>query len=128
MEEIKESSHSVKVLTIIALALISICLLVYYYLDQGEKARADTFAKCLTEQNAAIYGASWCTHCYKQRKALGFSKYLNYTECSDNPSDEIAGVCREINITVFPTWIINGTRYIGEQDLEFLQNVTGCWQ
>jgi len=82
----------------------------------------DYFARCLSEKGATMYGASWCGHCQNQKKIFGDSfKYVNYVECPENQQ-----LCNEKGIMGYPTWIINGEKYTGEQSIEKLSQLTGC--
>lgn len=43
----------------------------------------DTFAQCLTEKGAIMYGAKNCPNCLKQKNMFGDSfQYINYVECT----------------------------------------------
>ena len=88
----------------------------------------DAFAKCLTLQNATLYGASWCPHCSNQKEMFGDSvKYLMYVECADSSNPQIqTPACEQAKIEGYPTWIINGKQYAGEQSLDGLSKLTGC--
>lgn len=83
----------------------------------------DFFAKCLTKEGFTMYGASWCPHCLREKKAFGSSfKYVQYVECPDNPQK-----CTDAGILSFPTWIDhNGTKYVGEQGIIKLSTESGC--
>jgi uncharacterized membrane protein len=79
-------------------------------------------AEHLSKTDAKFYGASWCPHCNEQKTKFGSSvKRIPYVECSPGgqraPS---APICKEKNITSYPTWIINGQRYTGIQELDTL--------
>jgi len=92
-----------------------------------QQSNYDDFAKCLTEKGATLYGAYWCPHCNNQKKLFGSSlKYLNYVECDPNGENAKPELCKQNNITGYPTWIINGTHYEGEQPLQQLSSLTGC--
>jgi len=82
----------------------------------------DEFAKCLSEKEVSMYGASWCSHCNNQKKMFGDSfKYVNYIDCPENQD-----LCNEKGIQGYPTWIINGKQYPGEQTFQKLSELTGC--
>lgn len=88
----------------------------------------DALAKCLAEKGVTMYGASWCPHCQAQKKLFGDSfQYINYVECSNdqNPQAE-SQQCQDANISGYPTWIINGAQYPGEQTFYDLAKNAGC--
>jgi len=82
----------------------------------------DTFAQCLFEKDAIMYGTEWCSHCQNQKKAFGKSfQYINYVDC-DKYSEE----CLKNGVRGYPTWIINEESYSGEQSLPRLASLSGC--
>lgn len=83
----------------------------------------DTFAQCLKDKGAVMYGADWCPHCQNEKKAFGDSfRLVPYVECPDNPQ-----VCIEKGIQGYPTWIFSdGGRFEGEQGLQKLSAASGC--
>ena len=83
----------------------------------------DTFAKCLTERGAKMFGAYWCLHCKNEKAAFGDSfKYINYVECTEQVNECIAA-----GITGYPTWVLSdGTKLVGEQGLEKLSKSAKC--
>ena len=83
----------------------------------------DDFAKCLADKGAVMYGAAWCSHCQKEKKAFGESfKYITYVECPLDPKK-----CLEADIPGYPTWIFgDGTRLEGEQGITNLSEASGC--
>ena len=92
----------------------------------GEKDLA-SFANCLTESGAKFYGAYWCSHCNTQKEGFGESaELIPYVECDQNGPNSQVELCSEAGITGFPTWIINGEKYMGRQSHEELAKLTGC--
>jgi glutaredoxin len=82
----------------------------------------ESLAKCLTANNTVMYGTSWCPHCQNQKKAFGASfQYINFVDC-----DADAAACTDAGIQGYPTWIINGTSYAGEQNIYDLAKNSGC--
>jgi uncharacterized membrane protein len=83
-------------------------------------------AEHLSKSDAKFYGASWCPHCQEQKKKFGSSvNRIPYVECSPGgPQAPAAPVCKEKNIQSYPTWIINGQRYTGVQQLDELAQVS----
>ena len=79
-------------------------------------------AEHLAKTNAKFYGASWCPHCAEQKEMFGSSvKRLPYVECSPGgPGTPQAPVCNQAGVESYPTWTINGQRYVGTQSLENL--------
>ena len=98
-----------------------------YYISglTGSAVKSDgseELARCLTENGAKLYGASWCPHCQNQKALFGEAgQYLPYIECTEKPEE-----CRAASITAYPTWIINGEKYMGEKSLEELKSLSGC--
>lgn len=79
-------------------------------------------AEHLTKTNAKFYGAGWCPHCKEQKEMFGSSvKRVPYVECSPGgPGTPQAAVCTAAGVESYPTWTIDGQRYVGTQSLENL--------
>ncbi len=88
----------------------------------------DTFAKCLAEKKATMYGSFLCPHCDDQKKLFGSSfRYVPYVECSIRGSRQMTFPCMAAQIRFTPTWIFaNGDRFTGVQLLRNLSEKTGC--
>ncbi|KAL3696822.1 hypothetical protein R1sor_010898 [Riccia sorocarpa] len=89
-----------------------------------------TLAKYLQSIGAKMYGAFWCSHCYEQKQMFGREamKYVDYVECYPEgyrKGVQIAKACDAANIQGFPTWIIKGKTYSGEQDFDGLAKASG---
>jgi len=87
----------------------------------------DTFAQCLTDKGAVMYGAEWCAHCKEQKAVLGDSfRFIKYIECPDNIQ-----FCINKGIKGYPTWLIGtSTKQIEGFDknktMKELSEATGC--
>ena len=82
----------------------------------------DTFAQCLTEKGATMYGTEWCPHCKNQKASFGNSfQYVDYVDCDRNKAK-----CLAAGVRGYPTWIIDGEKYPGEQQLYKLSSLTEC--
>lgn len=88
----------------------------------------DEFATCLGEKGAIFYGAFWCPSCQDQKKVFGNSQdKLPYVECSTPDGNSQLDVCRDAEITGYPTWEFgDGSREGGKVSLEVLAEKTGC--
>lgn len=88
----------------------------------------ENLAKCITEKGAKFYGASWCSHCKSQKEMFGeAAAFLPYVECSTPDGESQLDVCKDNNITSYPTWeFSDGSRELGEVSLEKLSEKTGC--
>eukprot|EP00249_Psilotum_nudum_P017191 c26201_g1_i2 orf=520-1581(-) len=89
-----------------------------------------SLAKHLKSLGAKMYGAFWCSHCYEQKQMFGREAlgYLEYVECYPEgyrQGVKMATACYEANIQGFPTWIINGKVFSGEQKLSELARISG---
>lgn len=85
---------------------------------------SEEFALCIGESNTTMYGTEWCSHCKNQKKLFGDNfDYVKYVDCDKNPD-----ACIAAGVKGYPTWVINGNSYAGEQSLEKLAYLTGCEQ
>lgn len=100
------------VVTLLILAIVSYSL--YSFAKPGPY---DSFAKCLSEKGAVMYGAmDWCKYTQAQKGMFGNSfKYINYHEHQDLPG-----------IKKTPTWVINGEWQENTQSFDKLAALTGC--
>ncbi len=108
---------------ILGVIIILSALLVYIeYKKQAFPGEYDNFAKCLTENNATMYGTEWCTHCKAQKALFGKSfQHVNYVDC-----DRAKDICLQNGVTGYPTWIIGNESYPGTQSLKTLSDLTKC--
>ncbi|MDO8516552.1 MAG: hypothetical protein Q7S33_00345 [Nanoarchaeota archaeon] len=92
-----------------------------------QNADLEKIAICLSEKGAQMYGASWCGHCTNQKAMFGdAAKSLPYIECDANSPNAQVDKCQQAGITGYPTWIINGQAYPGEQSIDELKKLSGC--
>ncbi len=81
----------------------------------------ENLAKCIAK-NSIVYISNGCVACNKQENIFGDNfKYLNLIDCTEEPEK-----CREDGIVRVPTWIINGEKIEGVQDIEKLKELTKC--
>lgn len=94
----------------------------------GGRTDLDGFASCLKDKGAVFYGAFWCSHCQDQKTLFGTAvKLMPYVECSTPDSKGQTAICVEKGVKNYPTWIFaDGSREVGEMDLETLAARTGC--
>ena len=92
------------------------------------KVTLETFAQCLAEKKATMYGSFLCSHCDDQRKMFGSSfQYVPYIECSVRGSRQMSFPCIAAQIRYTPTWIFaDDERRTGVQSLKELSAKTGC--
>lgn len=89
--------------------------------------KTDALAKCLTEKGVKMYGAYGCPHCQNQKEAFGDSfQYVDYVECDAKGLNGNPTACEIAGIQGFPTWVIGGIKYSGEQELSTLAKIAGC--
>ena len=81
----------------------------------------EELTKCIAEKTT-LYVSTGCSACAKQKDIFGDNyKFLNKTDCAIFPEK-----CREADITVVPTWIINKEAIKGVQTIEELKQLTNC--
>jgi len=89
-----------------------------------EEENLDDFAKCLTEKEVKVYGANM----HNNKELFGDSwQYVTYIECAVEGQPQVqTAACTVAGISGYPTWIINGDKYPGEQTLVNLAKLSGC--
>ncbi len=110
---------------------VSLALVMAFCVAQpacSAEKKMDTFAKCLTEKKAVMYGASTCSHCADQKEMFGPSfQYVTYVECMVPGSRAETEQCKSLGIKHTPTWIFgDGSRLEGAIPLDKLSQQTGC--
>lgn len=87
----------------------------------------DSFARCLKDSGAKLYGATWCSHCQNQKQIFGKSlKLVPYVECA-MPSGGTSPICKNAGVESYPTWIFGGgARESGVVSISDLAKKTGC--
>ncbi len=118
---IKENSIWIFILGAIIVGLL---ILTFTSTRPGE---LDTFAQCLEEEGAVMYGAFWCPACNSQKQMFGRShREIPYIECS-NPDRNQNELCDAEGIQQYPTWeFADGERLVGVASLEDLAERTSC--
>ena len=87
----------------------------------------DSFAQCIKDSGAKLYGASWCSHCKNQKKLFGNSKNLPYVECATPDGKGQVQICTDAKIEGYPTWVFaDESSQSGELSFEILSQKTGC--
>lgn len=112
----KKRGLIITIVIIIAIIITSIIILT----KSNSKVSEET-AKCIG-QNSQLYAQLGCHACENQEKMFGKNyKHLNVTDCWFERDK-----CLEVQISATPTWIIQGEKYIGVQNIERLKELTGC--
>jgi len=94
----------------------------FSYMSSATPGRFDSFAKCLKEKGAVVYGNDFCSYTQKQLSWFEKSrKELNYVKCADNKQ-----LCDSKGVRTTPTWEINGAMYPEVQTFERLSTLSGC--
>jgi glutaredoxin len=115
--------NNLKFKIIVSLVILAGGLVVFWARSGSDASALDGFVQCLAERDIVMYGADWCPHCKKEKKAFGSSfQYVPYVECPDEPQ-----LCNEKGIKGYPTWIFpDGKRLEGRQGIEKLSEESGC--
>ncbi|HMS91170.1 MAG TPA: hypothetical protein PKC87_03040 [Candidatus Absconditabacterales bacterium] len=105
------------------IALMGIFAVIFFAgcAQQTPKENLDTFAQCLTDNGAVMYGSVTCSHCQDQKKMFGESfEKINYVECTQE-------FARCSTLKGVPTWEFkDGSQLEGFQELSVLANKTNC--
>ncbi len=81
------------------------------------------FVSCLEEQEFVVYGASWCGFSVQVIEMFGGKEAIDpiYVECTEQEE-----LCREKEISGYPTVMINDQPYQGERSLTGFAEQTEC--
>lgn len=111
LEKERKTKKKIKIIGLTVIIFLVISSLFTFYLRSPGKY--DSFAKCLTEKGAIMYGEDWCQYTQGQKGMFGKSfKYINYEVKTD--------------LKKRPTWIIDGKTYETVQSFQRLSSLTGC--
>ncbi|PJA46955.1 hypothetical protein CO172_03305 [Candidatus Uhrbacteria bacterium CG_4_9_14_3_um_filter_36_7] len=96
-------------------------------------SKLDSFASCLSQKEAKMWGTWWCPNCQAQKKDFGTSfRFIESIECSSPGQKNLLPVCQNAQVwkgenPAFPTWeFADGSTLIGRQPLSNLAEKTGC--
>lgn len=112
-------------LILIAIIVAGIGLSFY---SSSQPGPYDALAQCIEKNDVKFYGAFWCPHCEATKRLFGRSaKLLPYVECSTADGQGQTQICKDKDITSYPTWIRpDGARFNGEHTVEEWAAFSGC--
>lgn len=130
----RENKKNSKLMLLVGIVLLlGIVFVLVFAMNSGpsySQEDINTFAKCITEKGAVMYGAFWCPHCADVKKMFGESfRYVTYVECDPRGENEQSLLCIEKDIQNYATFEFNDnpeTRLVGEPSFEELAAATGC--
>ncbi len=77
--------------------------------------------KCIGD-NSVLYIQTGCGACKVQEDMFGeYYEQLRVVDCVYNSQ-----ICQDAEIKATPTWVIDGEKYVGVQEIEELQKTTKC--
>lgn len=130
MEEKNSSGPGAISIGVILIAFVALAYFLFsssmaaapaYFPPEGRPVSPE-FAKCITDSGAVLYGSNRCSHCTAQKDLFGEAiEEIEFIDC-----DASAELCSMAGITAFPTWVIDGKKYLGTQSLQTLADLTGC--
>lgn len=99
----------------------------------SNKVNYNEFAKCLAANDVVFYGAFWCPHCARVKKAFGKDawQYVNYVECDPRGENGQPELCQSKGIDGYMTAIHNDSKnkdewLVGEPSMYELSKMSGC--
>ena len=103
------------------IVIIAVVILALFLMKNPSPKTDEETAKCIGE-NSEFYVRLGCTHCEAQKEMFGeYVSYLNTVDCFFERE-----ICTQKGIEATPTWIINGEKIVGTQEISKLKELTGC--
>ena len=111
----------------ITIIVILVIIALFYY-SVKKPGKYDEFAKCLSNKDAKMWGAYWCSHCAEQKRIFGKSfEFVKYIECGvPGDTSKQTEICSREGIRSYPTWEIDGERIEKVMEIGELSSLTGC--
>ena len=95
--------------------------------EDTDEARKMNLARCLGDLDAQLFKVYWCPYCDDQIEMFGdHIRFIDVVECDPDMDDARPELCREYEISSFPTWVIDGEKYRGMRTLNALAGISGC--
>jgi glutaredoxin len=115
---------AINALVTIFIILIIGAVLLYVTIGKTPNVTVSAEAAQYIGNHSIVYVQAGCSHCKEQEDLFGDNwKYINSLDCISSQTN--TQICINANITGTPTWVINGTQYIGVQSIQELENLTG---
>ncbi len=103
------------------IVIVGVVVLAIFLMKAPKPETDEETAKCIGE-NSEMYVRLGCTHCETQKEMFGeYVSYLKPIDCFFERE-----ICAEKGIEATPTWIINGEKVVGTQEISKLKELTGC--
>lgn len=96
-------------------------------IDTVSGAAETALVEHLISKDVKFYGAYWCSHCQTQKSLFGAvaAAKLPYVECAADGENSQRQLCKDKDIKMFPTWVIDGKYFTGSKDLKEIAELTG---
>lgn len=114
----------VVLMVIIGLVAVTITIPVLddMMVEKEDLSAIGNFTQCLTNRGVTLYSVSNITEYEKQREMFNTSfHYIVYVNCINETLK-----CNAEKIYEYPTWVIEGKKYIGVHTLNNLSALSGC--
>lgn len=110
------------IIAFVLIILVFASFIVYSFVSKNGGTSPEKVAQCLSEKGAKLYASQFCPHCQEQKKLFGdaLSK-VEVVECSTKLDE-----CQNAGITAYPTWVINGRKFLGTKDMKTLYEIADC--
>lgn len=92
---------------------------------QGEDDYLKKLTLHLTKEGMVLYGSLQSEETKKQKEMFkSAGKYINYVECDASGANANPDECIGQKIDIYPTWVYQGQKYVGIQNLSDLAKAT----
>ena len=119
--------------SILVISIFVLGSLIFFGINVNSNLKSETIyedeevLKCIID-NSVLYTADTCYKCKIQEEKLGKYAYLfNIIDCS---KDLVSGTkyseCQSLHYSIYPIWMINGEKKIGNYNLYELKKISNC--
>jgi len=119
----KTKNNMVSIVVIILLVLATIVIIVQISKSSSDSTGCSNDVLCCIGNRSILFASQTCGYCHRQKEVIREENLDKFTiiYCNEEPE-----LCAEYEISVVPTWVINGEKVEGFHEMDELKELTNC--